>query len=270
MFIATEKKRLRFGSAVVDVVTKADVLLRVREFLRSDRSSPALIVPVNAQLVHLAEKQPRFAAILERADLCLADGFPLVAASRLMESRLAERIPGVDLAVDLCRLLEQEGGSVYLFGGRVGAAHATAKVLQTRFPSLRIVGADCPPFQFETTFAAAQSALEKIHAARPDLLLVGLGAPKQEYWMEDSFADLPCKVVMGVGGTFDILSGQVRRAPIWMQICGMEWFFRLCMEPRRLWRRYVVGNSFFIWLVLMQTAGQLFDVNRKLKVKAVR
>jgi N-acetylglucosaminyldiphosphoundecaprenol N-acetyl-beta-D-mannosaminyltransferase len=75
---------------------------------------------------------------------------------------------------------------------------------------------------------------------------------------------------MGVGGTFDILSGQVRRAPTWMQICGMEWFFRLCMEPRRLWRRYVVGNSFFIWLVLMQTAGQLFDVNRKLKVKAVR
>jgi N-acetylglucosaminyldiphosphoundecaprenol N-acetyl-beta-D-mannosaminyltransferase len=268
--MATEKKRIRFGRAVVDVVTKEDVLLCARGFLRSERSSPALIVPVNAQLVHLAKKQPRFAAFLERADLCVADGFPLVAASRLMETPLAERIAGVDLAVDLCRLLAQEGGSVYLFGGRNGAADATAEVLRTRFPSLRIVGADCPPFHFETMLWAAESALEKIHAARPDLLLVGLGAPKQEYWIEDSFAELPCKVVMGVGGTFDILSGQVPRAPGWMQICGLEWFFRLCVEPRRLWLRYVVGNSYFLWVVLMQAVEQLFDVNRKLKAKAVR
>jgi N-acetylglucosaminyldiphosphoundecaprenol N-acetyl-beta-D-mannosaminyltransferase len=268
--MAIEQKRIHFGRAVVDVVTKEDVLLSARAFFRGVRSSPALIVPVNAQLVHLAMKQPRFAAFLERADLCVADGFPLVAASRLMETPLAERIAGVDLAVDLCRLLAQEGGSVYLLGGRIGAAESTAALLQRRFPSLRIVGADCPPFNFETVLWSAESTLEKIHAARPDLLLVGLGAPKQEYWIEDSVAELPCKVVMGVGGTFDILSGQVPRAPLWMQLCGLEWFFRLCVEPRRLWRRYVVGNSYFLWVVLVQAVGQLFVVNRKLKAKAVR
>ena len=254
---ANKDERLRFGHAVVDVISKEQVLAWARELLlREDRTQSAVIVTVNAQFVHLAGKQPRFAVYIERADLSVADGMSLVFGSQLLGKRLPERITGVDLTSDLCELLDVQGGSVYLMGGAPGSAAGAAEVLQRRYVDLHIAGVDCPPMGFEKGAATAGAVLAKIEAAHPDLLLVGLGAPKQEYWIEQNLSVLSAKLVVGVGATFDILSNHVRRAPAWMQRCNLEWFFRFCLEPGRLWRRYLVGNSYFIWVVLAQCITQ--------------
>jgi N-acetylglucosaminyldiphosphoundecaprenol N-acetyl-beta-D-mannosaminyltransferase len=264
-----EKHRIRFGRAVVDVISKEAVLERAREILQGTSTSllPAVIATVNAQFVHLAYREPRFASFLLHADLSIADGMSLVFASRLLGQPLPERISGVDLTEDLWALLNKQGGSVYLLGGKPGAAAATAQKLQERYPQVKIVGVDSPPMGFEKMPEVKNVVLRKIQAAQPDLLLVCLGAPKQEYWIEDHLLALPVKLVMGVGGTFDLLSGQVRRAPMWMQKCGLEWFFRLYVEPGRLWQRYLVGNSYFAWVVLSQIIAQIFHRRRETKAE---
>jgi N-acetylglucosaminyldiphosphoundecaprenol N-acetyl-beta-D-mannosaminyltransferase len=191
----------------------------------------------------------------------------LVFGSRILGQALPERITGVDLTNDLCALLNEQAGSVYLLGGNPGAALTMADKLQNIYPKLRIAGVDCPAKGFEKNSQNAILVLQKIQTACPDLLLVGFGAPKQEYWIEDNLLALPCKLVMGVGGTFDMISGQVRRAPQWVQSSGLEWLFRVCTEPRRLWKRYLFGNSYFVWVVLSQFVQQLFSGRRVRKVE---
>jgi N-acetylglucosaminyldiphosphoundecaprenol N-acetyl-beta-D-mannosaminyltransferase len=257
-----KRNRIQFGHAVVDVITKREVLAHAQGFLQGNRAEPVVIATVNAQFVHLAGRQPRFAAFLQRADLCVADGMPLVIASRLLGSRLPERITGVDLAEDLGALLGNLGGSLYLLGGRAGAAATTARELQGRYPNIKIAGVDCPPPGFEKLPLEVAAVVEKIQAARPDLLFVCLGAPKQEYWIEENLLKLPCKLVIGLGSTFDVLSGQMGRAPVWMQEHCLEWFFRACSEPNRLGWRYLTGNSYLFWIVLCQVVARAFHGDR--------
>ena len=245
-----QRNQFQIGGAVVDFVSKAQVLALAQDFLKSADVRAAVIATVNAQFVHLASRQSRFAAFLRRADLSVADGMSLVFASRILGTPLPERIAGVDLACELCALLAAQGGSVYLFGGRPGSAAIAQSRLRQLHPALRVVGVECPPWDFEKSPELAELALRRIQAAHPDLLLVGLGAPKQEYWIEENLHALPCKLVLGVGGTFEILSGRVRRAPSFMQQWGAEWFFRLCSEPKRLGLRYLSGNTYFVWALL--------------------
>jgi N-acetylglucosaminyldiphosphoundecaprenol N-acetyl-beta-D-mannosaminyltransferase len=266
------KNRVRFGALFVDVITKNEVLNFANAILQENKrhNNPAVIVTVNAQFIYLAAKQPRFAKFINNAYLSIADGMSLVYGSCLLKKPLPERITGIDLSNDLCKLLNQTGGSVYLLGGKPGAASFTAQMLQAHYPQLCIAGANCPPQGFEKLFHAADAVLKMIQNAKPDLLLVGLGAPKQEYWIENNLCALPCKLVIGVGGTFDILSGQVQRAPVWMQKCGLEWFFRLCVEPSRLWKRYLICNSYFIWIILTQFFAHIINDKTKKKVEVAR
>jgi N-acetylglucosaminyldiphosphoundecaprenol N-acetyl-beta-D-mannosaminyltransferase len=244
--------QIYFGNAAVDAVTKTEVLAYAREAFLSSRARAAVVITVNGQFIHLANHEKRFAKFLECADLRIADGMSLVFASKLLGVLLPERIAGIDLVVDLCAVLEENEGSVYFLGGNPGTANHTAEKLKKRFSKLRVAGVDCPPFGFEKSINTESIVLQNIQAAHPDLLLVGLGAPKQEYWIEKNLSALPCKMVVGVGCTFDVLSGQTNRAPLWMQRCGLEWFFRFCSEPRRLGRRYLVTNSYFLWLIFKQ------------------
>jgi N-acetylglucosaminyldiphosphoundecaprenol N-acetyl-beta-D-mannosaminyltransferase len=263
------RKRIRLGRAVVDVISKKEVLVLSRDFLSSPRAVPAVITTVNAQFVYLAHQQPRFEALLKRSDINVADGMSLVFASHLFKHALPERITGVELTADLCQLAAETGVSAYLLGGNIGSAEAAAAYLETRFLGLRIAGVDCPPLGFENSPELAGAVLARIQDARPALLIVCFGAPKQEYWIEENLSALPVKLAIGVGSTFDILSGQSARAPQWMQRIGMEWFFRLCVDPARLWHRYLVGNSYFIWAVLIQAAGHRFLRKPKLKDQVV-
>lgn len=209
------------------------------------------IVTINAQFVNIAHDDPSFARILNEADLSVADGVPLVWASRLLRQPLPERVNGTDLMVRLCGLSAMEGYSVYFMGGRPGSAERAAECLIHTFPALKVAGVGCPPIGFTDDPELAADVAARIECVRPDLLFVGLGAPKQEVWIQ---RHLSCgaKVLIGVGGSFELIGGITRRAPRLLQRAGCEWLWRFGMEPRRLWRRYLIGNSEFIYLVMRQ------------------
>jgi N-acetylglucosaminyldiphosphoundecaprenol N-acetyl-beta-D-mannosaminyltransferase len=210
---------------------------------------------MNAQFVEIAHQEERFAELLRRADLSVADGLSLVWASRCLGQFVPERVAGADLMVRLCEAAAANGKTVYFLGGSPGAASCAADRLCQELPMLTVAGVDCPPKGFLENPDECVRVASRIESARPDLLFVGLGAPKQEYWIE-GHAHLPAKVMMGIGGSFEFLAGFRRRAPLLVQKAGFEWLWRLCMEPRRLWKRYLVGNCIFLFVVFKQWWNQ--------------
>ncbi len=245
--------KVRIGPVLADNITsECAIAFIVERALRDDAESPAIVITLNAQSALLAADEPRFAAILNRGALCLADGMSIVFASRLLGTPLRQRITGVDLTETLCARCAREGLSVYFLGGRPGAADRTAAVLAARYPGLKIAGTGCPPQGFEHDPAGVERIRQRVREAAPDLLFVGFGVPKQEYWLDENAPYLETAVVMSVGGAFELLAGFVPRAPRWLQTIGMEWLFRLAMEPRRLWRRYLIGNTRFVLMIVRQ------------------
>jgi N-acetylglucosaminyldiphosphoundecaprenol N-acetyl-beta-D-mannosaminyltransferase len=214
--------------------------------------APAYVVTPNAHHVVLLQRDALLREIYERALFVVPDGVPLLWASALLGTRLPERVNGTDLFEALCARAAAEGLRVFLLGGREGAAAAAAARLTARHPSLKISGVHCPPMNFENSPKDCKRILAEIDAARPHLLFVGLGAPKQEYWMYRNREKLGVPVSLGIGVSFELVGGIVPRAPRWMQRAGLEWLYRLGAEPGRLWRRYLVGNAHFCALIVRQ------------------
>jgi N-acetylglucosaminyldiphosphoundecaprenol N-acetyl-beta-D-mannosaminyltransferase len=217
---------------------------------------PTFITTANAQHIVLLEKDKRLREIYSRADLIVPDGFSLLLAARFAGRSLRERVTGVDMFQALCELAAEQNLHVFLLGGRPNSANRTAQVLKGKCPQLR-VSTYCPPMNFEKSASGLEETARTIRAAKPDMVFVALGAPKQDYWIYEHGLALPVPVFMGVGGTFEMVSGMVSRAPLWMQSTGLEWFYRLCMEPRRMWRRYLLGNLSFAAVVVRQYARRL-------------
>jgi N-acetylglucosaminyldiphosphoundecaprenol N-acetyl-beta-D-mannosaminyltransferase len=267
-------ERVCIDKVLLDPVTMSEAIDRVSTMLDEARERAAHVVTSNAQFIEIAHQQERFAEVLRRADLSVADGFSLVWAARWLGQFVPERVAGVDLMLKLCERAAATGKTVYFLGGSPGAALETADRLKGSMPQLRVVGVDCPPIGFFDDPEQSAFVAERIQAAKPDLLFVGLGAPKQEYWIE-RYAYLPAKVMMGIGGTFEFVAGYRRRAPLFLQRTGFEWMWRLCMEPRRLWRRYLVGNTIFLYLIFRQwmnyfVGGSFYSNNESAAINSSR
>lgn len=203
------------------------------------------VVTANAQFYVLAERDARFRQCLAEADYICADGHPIVRMCNWMGIPSAERITGVDLIPLLCERAAELDLPVYFLGGYPGSAAATASLLMDRFPKLRVCGVGCPPKGFEESTEVLTQMLRSIAKAEPSIIFVAFGAPKQEYFIQEHIKALGIPVAIGVGGSFELLAGIRKRAPQWVQSLGMEWAFRLAQEPRRLAKRYLVGNSVF-------------------------
>jgi N-acetylglucosaminyldiphosphoundecaprenol N-acetyl-beta-D-mannosaminyltransferase len=242
-------ERVHFGRAPVDCVTMASATAWLRDALGRPRSTPQLVMGPNAFLVNLAQRDARFAEALAHASLCLPDGMSVVWAARLVGARIPERVTGGEFMERMCELAAADGRSVYLLGGLPGAAEGAARALLARYPDLEIAGVDCPEPGFESAPLRADAVLHRIRAVKPDLLFVALGAPKQEIWMLENCLSLPIGAALSVGAAFDTQAGLRKRAPQWTHQIGAEWLYRLAMEPRRLWRRYLVGNAAFAVLI---------------------
>jgi|SRR5271170_273883 len=214
--------------------------------------SPLLIMGPNAQLVTLAARDERFAAALCAAHLSVPDGISVVLASRLLGQPVPERVTGGDLMERLCAEAARHGLSVFFLGGLSGAATSAAANLSRRYPALRIAGTYCPPRGFESDTMESAYIRQLIADAAPDLLCVAFGAPKQEIWMHENCLNLPIGAAIAVGAALDTQAGLRKRAPRWTHKLGIEWLYRFLREPRRLWRRYLIGNSQFLLLVLRQ------------------
>jgi len=213
---------------------------------------PLLIMGPNAQLVTLAARQPRFAHALQSASLSIPDGISVVLAARLLDQPVPERVTGGDLMERLCIESARRNLSVFFLGGLPDAAEKTARKFERLYPGFRTAGVSCPPPGFERDPVACARIRQQIADARPDLLCVAFGAPKQEIWMAENCLTLPIGAAISVGAALDTQSGLRKRAPKWTHRLGIEWLYRLVREPRRLWRRYLIGNTEFILLVARQ------------------
>ena len=190
------------------------------------------------QMVH----DPEMREAGREADLVVADGMPLVWASRIARQRPLERVAGSSLIYPLCDMAVRADRSLFFLGGSPGTAETAATVLTERCPGLRIAGCACPPFGFESDPAAVQAIRDEVREARPDIVLVCLGAPKQERLIRLLRQDLPSSWFLGLGMSLGFVAGEVRRAPPQVQALGLEWAHRLAQEPRRLARRYLVDG----------------------------
>ena len=238
--------RVRIGALAVDSVTFDQALARIAELI--DRGDGGAVFTPNVDHVVKAETDVEFRLAYARASLCLADGMPILWASRLLGSPLPEKVSGSDLVLPLARLAAERRWRVYLLGGGPGVADQAAVKLAREF-GVDVVGSDSPVVHQDGSTEEAQQTLERLLAAKPHLVLVALGAPKQERWI-DRFRDrLTPAVAMGVGGSLDFVVGRVTRAPTWMSRAGLEWLFRLWQEPRRMWRRYLIEDPKFVAIV---------------------
>lgn len=220
-------------------VTLTAVCEQMEAFIRSGR--PHQIVTVNMDFLRLARQDPDFRAVVNAADLVVPDGVPVLWAARLLRRPLGERVTGVDLVEQGAALAAARGYRLFLLGAAPGVADAAAAALVRRHPHLRIAGTYAPPIG---PFTAEEDArmVAAVRAARPHLLFVAFGAPRQELWIRAHLEELAVPVCVGVGGTFNFLSGAIPRAPVWMRRAGLEWAHRLAQEPGRLWRRYLVHD----------------------------
>ncbi len=223
-----------------DALTEDGTIRHVREAL--DEGRGGWIVTPNLDILRRAGADREFNELIHQANLRVADGMPLIWASRLMGRRLPERVAGSSLVSTMAAMLAQTERSLYLLGGSPGAADGAAEELRRRYPLLNIVGTDCPPMGFEKDPDIYRSVQDKVVAAAPDVVYVGLGSPKQEHLIRDFRSQLPGTWWAGIGVSFSFLTGDVKRAPSWMQRLGLEWTHRLAQEPGRLWRRYLVDG----------------------------
>ncbi|NES99874.1 MAG: WecB/TagA/CpsF family glycosyltransferase [Sphaerospermopsis sp. SIO1G1] len=216
---------------------------------------PEYVVTPNAMHILTLQQDADFRNIYDRAFLVVPDGVSLLWAAKFLETPLNGRVNGTDLFEKLCAIASEQGLKIFLLGGRPGAAEKAQETLQNRHPNLEITGTYCPDYGFENRQEELELINSKIQASAPDILFVGLGAPKQEKWIANNYLSLKVPVSIGIGVSFELVADMVSRAPVWMQKAGLEWLFRLIVEPQRLWKRYILGNPTFIWLVLKQRLG---------------
>jgi N-acetylglucosaminyldiphosphoundecaprenol N-acetyl-beta-D-mannosaminyltransferase len=207
----------------------------------------------NVHMVMEAHDDPSFRALVNAADLVTPDGMPLVWMLRRLGYPHQERVCGPELTSRVCAEAARRGVPVGFYGGHPEALEALVRNLSARFPGLRVVYAYSPPFR-PLTPEEDERVTEEINASGARILFVGLGCPKQEWWMAEHKGRVRA-VMLGVGAAFDFHAGRVRQAPVWMQRAGLEWLFRLVQEPRRLWRRYLKHNPRFLLLAFLQLTG---------------
>ncbi len=241
--------RLNIGSLAIDQYSQAALIDEILHHALCG-SDTRQVVTANAQFYVLAEKSRRFRECLREAHYVCADGMPLVWACSALYDGHVPRIAEVNLIEKLCQYGAMHRLRIFLLGGKPGTADLTAEMLKKRYPGVQIAGVNCPEFGFERRAETLQPVLDQIADAKPHLLLVGLGAPKQEFLIHDHIRRIRVPLAIGIGGSFEILSGQLKRAPMWMRSSGLEWLYRLFQEPGRLWRRYLIGNAEFIWHVV--------------------
>lgn len=229
-------------------LTFEQTLDRVEGLVRSGR--PNYFITANLHYAMLTDQDRRLRSVNEGAAFLLADGMPLVWASRRLPTPLPARVAGADLVPALCERAARNGYRVFLLGGAPGVAEEAARVLQARFPALQIVGAEAPPFG-ELSPAEQSGLQERIRAARPDLLFVAFGQPKGELWLAENREALGVPACVQIGGSLDFLAGRVRRAPSLLQRLGLEWAYRIYREPTRLAPRYL-NNAFFALKMLVR------------------
>lgn len=242
----------------LDRVTQRQAVERIVQSL--ELGCGGWVVTPNLEILRQTTRDPELRAMLNRADLMVADGMPLIWASRLRGTALPERVAGSSMIMPLSQAAAKSGRRVFLLGGNPGVADQAGQLLKQQCPGLVIAGTCCPPVGFEKDESYIDELRRTIEQASPDLVYVALGAPKQEKVTQMLRGVAPNAWWLGIGISLSFLTGDVQRAPGWMQKLGLEWVHRLCQEPRRLAKRYLVDGLPFAASILL---GGLFERFRR-------
>ena len=236
--------RLRLGRVPIDPLTMPEAIDAIVALARS-KEGGTVFTP-NVDHVVMTEEDARFRAAYERTALSLVDGMPVYWAARLLKRPVPEKVSGSDLVIPLLERCAKEDLGVYFLGGAEGAAEEAARRLRAKIPGLRIIGTDAPWLAADATDEALAPVIERIHAAKPDVVFLAFGAPKQELLADRVAPRVRPAVLLGIGASLDFIAGMQKRAPAWMSKNGLEWAYRLATEPRRMWRRYLVRDPKFL------------------------
>lgn len=241
-------ERRRIITLNVSLVSFREALSKVVDLGKT--RTPSFACFANAHMAVEAHWNREFADRVNRANLVLADGKPIAFSCKFLYNKHQERVAGMDFMPAIIDSCAKEDLRIFLFGSTQVVLDKLTERIATIHPHLVIAGAISPPFR-EFTIDEAQTFINQINDSGANIVLVGMGCPKQELWMSNYSKDIRA-VLLGVGGAFSVYAGLVSRSPVWMQRYSLEWFFRLLQEPRRMWRRYLVTNTWYLYLILTQ------------------
>src|SRR5207237_3403432 len=228
--------------------TRARAVEAIRKLGNPGKGQHYVATPNTDHIVRL-HKDAVFRQAYAGASLGLADGMPLIWASRSLGGPLQMRVTGADLLPAVCEMAASDAKSVFLLGRRPGVGERAALNLQARYPGLQIAGTYAPPMGFERDPGEQKRIVQQVNRVCPDILAIGLGAPKQELWIAAHRRELPFGVGLCIGAAIDFAAGTLERAPLWMQEHGFEWLWRLIQDTKRLWKRYLVDDMAFAAIV---------------------
>mgnify|MGYP001214324917 CR=1 FL=1 len=237
-----KKDRYKIMNTYVNVVSMEETIQRVEKIIKMRK--PTQHVVINASKVNLMEKDPELRRIVNACPLINADGASIVWAAKRLGVPLKERVTGCDLFQRLVAVAAEKGYRVYLFGAKEEVVVKVKQIFEKQYPGIQIVGYRNGYF----TEADEPEIVKNMAESGADMMFVAFSSPKKEYWVNKYINQLNIPFVMGVGGSFDIVAGVTERAPIWWQEHGLEWLYRFIQEPRRMWKRYIIGNAKFIGL----------------------
>ena len=223
-------ERLEILGVGIDKLTGQEALQQIGAFIASGQ--PHQIVTANAEIIYQASKNEKMRSVINKAQMVTADGSGVVWASRQLGQPLPQRVTGIDLVNGICEQSAKEKWKIYILGSAPGVAATAAVNIRDKFPGCNIIGTHHGYFHAKEE----KQILAELEQLQPDVLFVALGAPKQEYWIAEHMEQLQIPVAMGIGGSMDVLSGNVKRAPKWMQKMSLEWLYRLIIQPTRFKR----------------------------------
>ena len=240
----------------VSSITLTSLLKDFAALIKSNSKANVCITPVNSILA--AKKNSVVKNIYNNATYTLCDGVPVLWASQFLGTPIAERITGLNLLPSLLQFCSENNFSLFFLGASPGVGLSLKAKAEAVYPGIKIKGVYCPPFAEKFEPSENDKIISLINEVKPDFVLVSLTAPKQDIWIADNLHKLDAKIGIGIGGAFEVTAGLIPRAPHWMQINGLEWFYRFCKEPKRMFRRYFLEAPVFIPLILLQKFKSIF------------
>lgn len=239
--------KIKLLNTYVNNVTMQEALNAIESLIQEDKKS--YIIAVNVDVIMKIESDQYLKKIIDKADMVLVDGKPLIWISQLYKKNIKEKISGSDLVPELCKVATKMGYSIYILGGKEGVAVKAKKNLEKKYKGIKIVGTYAPKVGFDENIEELDNINKKISEVHPDILIACFGCPKQEKWIYNNIQKYNAKVSICAGATVDFLAGDVKRAPKWMSEYGLEWFFRFLQEPKRMFKRYFIDDIKIIHLI---------------------
>jgi len=245
----------------IDVVSLNALLSSIEK--RIHQRMPGYVVTPNVHHICYWHRNEKFRRAYRDAFLTVPDGVPLMWSSRLLGTPLAQKLSGSDLIYYVSDFAARRGFSVYFLGADEGVAQAAASALTALYPGLRVAGCYSPPYGFEKRPETNEHVITAIKQAAPDICYLAFNVPKEEIWMHHNYRKCGVPIMIGMGASFDFVTGRQRRAPRAIQRAGFEWLWRMCLEPRRLWKRYLIQDVLFFKILAGQLSGHLRHPRRR-------